>query len=224
MYLTHSISERYLCLQAAFEVHLRALLRLLDQTAVPRQPTAQELRAFGLRFQNIGAAVTTINGHLKHYAVNINNSAREVEELHRLCNSSRGNIAKNILRISEEHLLLMFAAVASVGLVRWNPDILGNHESVYNMAHEHIALITFRRMLSQLGYAFMGTGGAKANDIALLTSLYRNFMFSYLHGLVQKEGREPGRVAGDSEKKLAYARRTRVSTIYHLIPTVLTIT
>ncbi len=89
------------------------------------------------------------------------------------------------------------------------------------MAHEHIALITFRRMLSQLGYAFMGTGGAKANDITLLTSLYRNFMFSYLHGLVQKEGREPGRVAGDSEKKLAYARRTRVSTIYHLIPTVL---
>ncbi len=137
---------------------------------------------------------------------------------------SNSNIAKNIVRIGEDNLTLMFSTLGGLGLRRWRPNVLGDPNSQYNVVHEHVALVTFRRLVKQNTYAFMGVTPSMGDNIALQTRCYRSFVFSYLRELVMKEGREPGRVVKDVKNGLSYGRRKNVSNSYHFIITVLTIT
>lgn len=131
-------------------------------------------------------------------------------------------ISKNIARIREDDLVLTFSAVAELGLNRFKPDLLGDPDSLYNIAHERVCLVTFRRMVSQQGYLFMGVPPSLAKDNAFLKKAYRSFSYSYLAGLVRKEDKEKGRIAQDAANKGAYDRRERVSFLFTSLSKVLT--
>ncbi len=103
--------------------------------------------------------------------------------------------------------MFMFSAVAELGLSRWRPNILGNPDSLYNVAHERIALVTFRQMVSQHRYTFMSVSLLTIDDLALLKKCYHSFVFSYLQKQLRKETKQPGRVMQDAKLKAVYSRR-----------------
>ena len=84
----------------------------------------------------------------------------------------------------ESHILLMFRSVSYFGLTRWAPDIMsGDSDSMYNILHEHIALITFEQVASVFEYSHLGINLQLVQDFVLLHKLYRNFVFSYMYNL-----------------------------------------
>ncbi len=85
------------------------------------------------------------------------------------------------------------------------------------MAHERIALVTFRQMVSQHCYAFMSVNLSTIDDLALLKKYYRSFVFSYLQKQLRKETKQPGQVMQDARLKAVYSRRQDVSVIPLLI-------
>jgi len=120
-------------------------------------------------------------------------------------------ISANIRRIGHNHLLLMFRTVASLGLDRWAPDVLSNDpESMYNLLHEHIALLTFEQVSGAFGYSFIGNNLAFIHDFALLWKIYRSFVFAYMSKIVRSENKKPGSVARTKEMVNVWKRRDDV--------------
>jgi hypothetical protein len=107
----------------------------------------------------------------------------------------QGSVVNNIQRIPEPHLLMMFRTVATYGLRQWNPDVLsGDRDSMYNVLHETIALITFEQAAAAFAYSFTGMKMDFVGNYPPLKRLYRNFIFSYMMNLAKVEKRNPGQV------------------------------
>ena len=52
---------------------------------------------------------------------------------------------------------MMFRTVVTYGLQQWNPDVLsGDPDSMYNVLHETIALLTFEQAVAAYAYSFTG--------------------------------------------------------------------
>ncbi len=182
-----------------------------------QKPTEHELRTFENQFENVNQVEERMNSYLDNFRLNINNARKMAKDLQRLLLLGDSKISNNINRVSEEDLMFTFSAVAELGLSRWRPNILGNADSLYNVAHERIALVTFRQMASQHRYAFMSVNLSTIDDLALLKKCYRSFVFSYLQTQLRKETKQPGRVMQDAKLKAVYSRRLDVSVIPLLI-------
>ncbi len=76
-----------------------------------------------------------MNGFLEHHANFINESVTTVSQMMKVLLRSNSNIAKNIVRIGEDNLTLMFSTLGGLGLRRWKPNVLGDPNSQYNVAH-----------------------------------------------------------------------------------------
>ena len=51
----------------------------------------------------------------------------------------------------------MFRTVSFFGLACWAPDVLSQDpNSMYNLLHEHIALMTFKQVTAGFGYSHLG--------------------------------------------------------------------
>lgn len=176
-------------------------------------PSEAELKKFNDRFNVKDQVDVTVNKYLKDYAGDINKASSMVDDMKKVLLLQDASISKNMARIREDHLIMMYSAAKELGLSAWKPDLLSDPDSLYNIAHEQVCLITFRRMLSQNGYSFMGALAAEAKELAALKGLYRSYVFNYLYGQAMKEARTAGRVAQDSIDKAAYDRRKGVSTV-----------
>lgn len=113
---------------------------------------------FEQRFSSENDVVSSVHTSLNTHAGNINDAQSAVNALlSSLQPEGRSATGNHIRRISSGFLLLMFRTVASFGLVRWAPDILSNDpDSMYNLLHEHIALITFEQVATAYGYSHIG--------------------------------------------------------------------
>jgi len=153
---------------------------------------------------------STVTTSLTQHASGINNARHRVQEFLRSL-PENSIISANIRRIGQNHLLLMFRTVASLGLDRWAPDVLSNDpESMYNLLHEHIALLTFEQVSGAFGYAFIGNNLAFTHDFALLRKIYRSFVFAYMSKIVRSENKKPGSVARTKEMVNVWKRRDDV--------------
>ena len=56
---------------------------------------------------------------------------------------------------------------------------------MYNLLHEHIALVTFEQVTAGFGYSHLGI------DLSLI----HNFIYSYMHGIAKSENKTSGSVA-----------------------------
>ncbi|KAF9455477.1 hypothetical protein BDZ94DRAFT_1366458 [Collybia nuda] len=174
-------------LKVALELHLRVLWNLPDQNAVPPKVTNQDKASFDGRFSSEKQVKTTVTTSLDQNSGSIHDAQVKVEQL--LASLPEGSlISNNIKRIAKPFLLLLFRAVASLGLRRWAPDVLSaDPESLYNLLHEHIALTTFERVSSAYGYAHTGLILSCIHDFPLMRKLYRNFVFAYMHKIAKSE-------------------------------------
>lgn len=137
--------------------------------------------------------------------------------LESLPEGGRSMTANNIRRIPEAGLLTMFRTVASFGLVRWAPDILGGDpDSMYNLLHEHIALITFEQVAAAFGYSHVGINLSLITNFSLMRKFYRNFVFSHMYKIAKLEAKTPGGVIKGNEMTNIWKRRNEVWRIIKL--------
>ena len=162
----------------ALELHLRILWLLSHQAAIP--PVQVKSSVTASLDQNSGL---------------IHDSCTLIEEF--LKSSPDGRvISHNIKHMSQSNLLLMFRTVAILGLEQWAPDILScDPDSMYNLLHEHIALITFEQVSSTFSYSHMGLDLSLLHDFPLMRKLYQSFIFNYMYNITKVEAKKPGSIA-----------------------------
>jgi hypothetical protein len=198
------------------ECHIRALWKLVEQTAVPPPVSEDDLQTYANRYtsvKDIRQAVTTI---LDKHADQINLSYVEAHQFQVLLANLNptGSIARLLSLIPETVLIFMYQHVAAMGLKRWNPDPLNSDpDSMYNALHEEIALHTFEHACFHAGYQTCVVDKALARDHVWARQIYRNFVFHYMARKAKVELRKPGRVAEIAEMNPIYKRRVHVRAL-----------
>ncbi|KLO08883.1 hypothetical protein SCHPADRAFT_944110 [Schizopora paradoxa] len=198
--------------KATVELHARILWLLPNQTSLP-PPVVQDLvDAFDKRYTSEEEIKTTVRSAFSKYGNYINDARKRVAELRKLLLPLHSTISDNIGRVGEAFLILMFQGVASNGLTRWAPDILGDAESMYNLVHEHVCLFTLTQVASIFGYNFMSVNlDVVRNKSTLMSFFYRSFVFGRMKALVRMEARCKGRVKEVSMLKGSYERRAKLA-------------
>ncbi|KAE9390223.1 hypothetical protein BT96DRAFT_1002457 [Gymnopus androsaceus JB14] len=107
----------------------------------------------------------------------------------------RSQIAKDANRVEEAHLFIMFNTVANLGLICWQPDVLGTIESIYNPLHEHLAISTFKTVATAFEYTFMNADLSFLSNYSFLVKLYQSFVFGLMAEKARKEGKATGGIA-----------------------------
>ena len=173
--------------------------KLSSQNQLPPKLDENTILFYQQRFSNAGAIVSSMRGILKNNAPAIDAVLANVTEF---CNSlpdeMSSTISGNIWRIPEDHLLFMHCTVATLGLLRWNPDILStNPNSMYNILHEQLALQTFQNVVISHGYAHFGINHRKMK-LLLLKQFYRSFVYGRMRDLAKRKLKVPGSVGRDT--------------------------
>jgi len=81
---------------------------------------------------------------------------------------------------------------------------------MYNLLHEHIALVTFEQVAAGFGYSHLGIDLSLIHHFILMRKLYRNFVYSYMHGIAKSENKTPGSVAKLKTMTNVWKRRKEV--------------
>ncbi|KAJ7831128.1 hypothetical protein B0H14DRAFT_3464277 [Mycena olivaceomarginata] len=193
-------------LQTAFNLHIRALCRLLKASDIPSTPSDETMRAVRER---IGSADALAELKAKiRAAQSFNEGVNMAQTLCRTVNIHRTPIAKNIGRIKDSFLRTMFSAVAVAGLQNFCPDVLGSSDSLYNRVHQMVAVQSFQVVAAGWGYAHLKVDLDKVENEGLLEQFWESFVFSYLANLARKEMRKgPGAVAAAIADSNVYRRR-----------------
>ncbi|KAJ7120376.1 hypothetical protein C8R44DRAFT_623698, partial [Mycena epipterygia] len=181
-------------LQKALHLHLRVSMNLLSQRAVPRRLTAQQMAPFEARFSSADDINTQLSGIIGSTIPPTNDVYRWISEFLRTIKAMSSQTARDAVRIGEQHLRVIFNAIANTGLHAFAPDVFGNVESMYNLVHEHLAIHTFRAIAVAWAYSFCECNISLLNDYNLLHSFYRSFIYGYMREQARKEDGRPGRL------------------------------
>ncbi|KAJ6530234.1 hypothetical protein B0H19DRAFT_1273898 [Mycena capillaripes] len=200
-------------LQKACHLHLRILMRLLSQSAVPIRLTADEMAPFEARFRSaedvdvqladiLAAAIPPSNAIYEHVAAFL----RSAEAL-------SSQTAADARKVGDDNLRSMFSCVANAGLHSFTPDVFGNPESMYNLAHEHVAIHSFRNVVMRHGYsALYPVNLSLIHDDHLIQRFYRSFVYGHMKLQAGKEERRPGQLEIDIVLNNTYRRRDEFKT------------
>ena len=130
--------------QLALETHICVLWKLSSQNQLPPKLNENTISFYQQCFSNAGAIVSSVHGILKNNLAAIDAVLTNLTEFHNnLPDETSSTISGNIWQIPEDHLLFMHYMVATLRLLRWNPDILSTDpNSMYNILHEQLAIIS----------------------------------------------------------------------------------
>ncbi|KLO04013.1 hypothetical protein SCHPADRAFT_948074 [Schizopora paradoxa] len=202
---THHVRESewpvgYRPTKSSMELILRYLGKAFYQDAVPPAANGDDIADYNTRFDSATALNCTIQAEFINYGSYINEARAHIMEaeakLAEVSKSKYSTIATNLGMLGEDHKLFMYECLAAAGLKRFAPDIHGSHDSMYNLAHERVALYTFRNIAARGGLAFMGCDTSLVTQHAWTSRMYRNFQFSRIRDIILREARSPGAVAG----------------------------
>lgn len=184
---------------------------LPSQNQLPPGLDAEKISGYQQRFSNASSIATSVRGILRNNATAIDAVLAKVTEFrNELPDETSSTISGNIRRIPEDHLLYMHCAVATLGLSRWNPDVMSTDpNSMYNILHEQLAIQTFQHIVISHGYAHFGINHEKMK-MSLLKQLYRSFVYGRMRDLVKRELKSPGSVQRDTVATNMYKRRSDV--------------
>ena len=200
--------------QLALQVHCQALWQLPSQDSVPPKVTMTDRAHYNAHFASEAAVKSSVYASLDANAVNINDAQSRVRQLLDSLSEMSSITANHIQRINENFLCLMFRTVSFFGLARWAPDVLSRDpNSMYNLLHEHIALVTFEQVAAGFGYSHLGIDLSLIRNFVLMRKFYRNFVYSYMHGIARSEDKTPGSVAKASVMTNTWKRRKDVCFI-----------
>ncbi|KAJ7899813.1 hypothetical protein B0H13DRAFT_1883704 [Mycena leptocephala] len=179
----------------ALHLHLRILMGLLSQRDVPTRLSADAMAPFEARF----ACADDVDAQLSEIlaaAIPPTSAIRQqVTDFLKTAKAAGTQTGADAHRVGEDHLRSIFNTVANAALPYFAPDVFGNPESMYNLAHEHIAIHSFRRRCHAI------------RDQHLLQRFYRSFIYGHMKTLAAKEERRPGRVELDVVLNAIYRRR-----------------
>ncbi|KAJ7160855.1 hypothetical protein C8R46DRAFT_846394, partial [Mycena filopes] len=158
-------------LQAAMNLHINCLWGIFSATQVPEMPTPAQVAAFQRRFTTTDAW----EDYYKKLTYNSTEALAQISALRRDATlRNKSPIARNIVQMEDNDLHTMFVGVLSAGLRHWRPDVVGEtRESVYNRAHELVAIKTFQDCATNHAYIRLSPDLTKINDRKLLQKLYR---------------------------------------------------
>ncbi|KAJ7140578.1 hypothetical protein C8R43DRAFT_892749 [Mycena crocata] len=186
------VPEEHKGLKDALQLHIRILWRLFTAESIPNSPSNITIAAFQQRF----TSAAELEVFMKTLTYKHKDTSTAVRDLRLSLLGKRGIIARNVTQIDEVYLHTIFSAVLQFGLIEWCPDILASDaNSMYNSAHELIALRTFQQVAASHAYVRLGPNLTNLGDMALLRQWYRNFVFSYMYKKARAETLEPGRWA-----------------------------
>ena len=201
--------------QVALELHIRVLWGLVNQGSLPIAVTNIERTNYDARFSSVKVIKADVTAALNNHSADINKARDAMMMLHNKIRNEHGTIANNMRRIPEPHLLMMFRTVATYGLRQWNPDILsGDPDSMYNVLHETIALLTFEQAAAAYAYSFTGLTMNHVYDYTILKKFYRNFVFVYMRSNARLENRKPGERRNILKNSVVWKRRKQVCPFF----------
>ena len=174
--------------------------------------SADDFKAYNERFNSEADVRATVKACLDHNAEQIRGSDAHYQLLRDKVTEADGRIARNIGCTAEACLRLLYQTVATAGLSRWAPEVItGGADSMYNLLHEHIALLTFQQICDASGYDHIGATHKWYSDPGLMKKLYRSFVFSYMRGKARAERKNPGTAVQNVELNNITKRRQEVS-------------
>ncbi|TDL13478.1 hypothetical protein BD410DRAFT_735326, partial [Rickenella mellea] len=194
----------------ALELHLNILWGVVSVTNPPPQPHPTTISYFNASLNGVqgihGIAKlvgqASITPHVMATVANLKSDVLKAKV--------KSNLARDISRVLEAHIVEMFRGVSGLGLEVWQPDFTGSPDSIYNSAHELVALQSFRTVLTTGGYNFLQPDLRFATDAHLHRKLYRHIIFSYQRKRLELESREAGGLAERNKMTNVYARRLKV--------------
>lgn len=176
---------------------------------------------FEERFSDENSLDQSVQASFRNYGSFMAQGATLLKEMEKKLFTEASTISRNVRTLAETYKLFTFQCVAAAGLKRFAPDVLGDPESMYNLIHERVAIHTFSVIAAAGGYSFMQCNIALVrNDPAIVTLMYRNFVFSHLRELIRRETGRPGRVEEDYQRTASTKRRERVSNTKQNAPDV----
>jgi len=187
---------------------------LSSQNQLPLKLDGNTISIYQQCFSNAGAIVSSVHSILKNNSTAINAILAKVTEFrNNLPDEMSSTISENIRRIPEDHLPFMHCAVATLGLLRWNPNVLSTElNSMYNILHEQLALQTFQNVVISHGYAHFGINHGKIK-LSLLKQFYRSFVYGQMRDLVKRELKSPGSIERDTVATNMYKRHSDICCI-----------
>ncbi|KAJ7019620.1 hypothetical protein C8F04DRAFT_1276078 [Mycena alexandri] len=113
-------------LQKACNLHARILMGVLSQKPVPTGLPAEPMASFETRF----SASDGGGAHMPAAAIPSSDAVYgQVTALLTSAKAKDSQTARDVARIAQHHLYLMFTTVANAGLHSFAPDVSGNPES-----------------------------------------------------------------------------------------------
>jgi hypothetical protein len=184
---------------------------LLSQRDVPTRLSADAMAPFEARF----ACADDVDAQLSEIlaaAIPPTSAIRQqVTDFLKTAKAAGTQTGADAHRVGEDHLRSIFNTVANAALPYFAPDVFGNPESMYNLAHEHIAIHSFRAAATLFAYSSIyRVTLSYVQDQHLLQRFYRSFIYGHMKTLAAKEERRPGRVGLDVVLNAIYRRREEV--------------
>ncbi|KAJ7321338.1 hypothetical protein DFH08DRAFT_713015, partial [Mycena albidolilacea] len=181
-------------LQRAMNLHSRILMGLLSQSAVPIRLPADLRNQFEQQFSSPEDLDAQLNGILASAIPPTNSVYEQVAAFLHTARAMNSQTASDAARVGDHHIHSVYNAIANVGLHVFVPDVFGNPESLYNLAHEHVAIHSFRTIASLFAYSSIyRVDLSLIKDDHLLRRFYRSFIYGHMKDLASKEERRPGR-------------------------------
>ncbi|KAJ6593731.1 hypothetical protein B0H19DRAFT_847343, partial [Mycena capillaripes] len=173
--------------------HARILMGHLSQSALPIRLPASHMATFEARFASAEDVDAQLNETL---ASAIPPSLSVYEQVSAFLNTAKAmdsQTASDAARVGDHHLRAAFSAIANAGLHSFTPDVFDNPEFMYNLAHEHIFIHSFRSLGLVFAYsAIFPVDLELIKDEHLLRRFYRSFIYGYLKTKAAREERRPG--------------------------------
>ncbi|KIK69736.1 hypothetical protein GYMLUDRAFT_236218 [Collybiopsis luxurians FD-317 M1] len=198
----------------SLHLHIRILWNLLCSSSVPKAVSTAQIKAFNEKFADVPQSdiQDRVEEALKASQTAVHQILDAVDTVRReAALGSSGSFAKEVSRMETTWLERIFSSVAAVGLDKWEPDLLGGPESVYNTVHEHVALSTYQALLAGLAYVKIAP-----KDLVLrgkmdkCRSIYRKYVFGYQAGKFRLEMKKQGGVQQQANQANTYKRHTRL--------------
>ncbi|KAJ7159141.1 hypothetical protein C8R43DRAFT_948477 [Mycena crocata] len=210
-----ALDESEASLQKAFNVHLQAMWGITSSVDIPATPSAAQVAAFKARF----GSTDSWEDFRKSLSYDHNQALASINTLRSAIGPNRNPIARNVAGIDDQYLHIIFSAILSAGFPEWRPDVVtGTPESLYNRAHQTIAIHTFQVVATAQGYMHMSPDLSRLQDPILLGRLYNNFVWALMRDKILQERARPGAVVARRKVGTVYKRRgtlktSRVTTI-----------
>ncbi|KAJ7186027.1 hypothetical protein C8R46DRAFT_937670, partial [Mycena filopes] len=186
-------------------LHIQCLWGILSATDVPEMPTATQVAAFQRRF----TTADEWEAYRDTFTYDGDEAIAKITALRRSALlRKKSPIARNVARMLDTNLHIMFSAVLAAGLQQWRPDVIGGtHDTLYNRAHEIVAIDTFQTVATNHGYTRLSPDLTKVRDRLVVQKLYRNCAWSLMRRRAESELTAPGSVVLRAKLVQDYKRR-----------------